>query len=329
MQAGISTRDTAAMTTIRWWETLSAGEMRRGWWEPAASATPPVMALPVLAARGKQDGPTVVITGAVHGDEYEGPAAIHALFNYLDTSRLAGVVIGLPVVNGAAWEARTRAAPHDQLDLNRLFPGTPSADTREAAEPSLRLAEQLFETFVRGCDVLIDLHSGGVKLIHLPMIGWYVDGGEAERLARSFAQEMHPWRPGSVPGVLSYEAHRAGKISLGAEWGGGGRLDQEGAATYATGLRRTLAHLAGESPEPLFYDTRKPLIGGYQQTTQGGLFVPAVALGDQVTPESTLGYLYNPLGELIGEIKAERGGTIAALAHNPLLHPGDRMAYIG
>jgi predicted deacylase len=313
------------MAESRFWESLKAGEARRGWWEPGIPDVPP---LPILAALGQRDGPTTIITGAVHGDEYEGPAAIHALFNSLDTKQLAGKVIGLPVVNGAAWEARARVAPTDGLDLNRLFPGTPAA-ADNAAKPSHALAEIVFSTFVRPCDVLVDLHSGGAKLVHLPMIGWYVDGGEAEQLGRTFAQSMFPWRPGTVAGVLSYEAHRAGKVALGAEWGGGARLDPVGAATYAEGLRRILAHLAGESPEPSFFDTRTPLRGSYQQTGEGGLFVASVELGAQVTPDRTLGHLYNPLGERIGEIKAERAGTVAALAHVALLNAGDRMAYIG
>jgi predicted deacylase len=300
--------------------------MQRGWWQADAPNVPP---LPVLAARGQRPGPIVVITGAVHGDEYEGPAAIHTLFKGLDSARLAGTVIGLPVVNGAAWEARTRVSPLDHHDLNRLFPGTQGEDRQGASEPSRALAESLFTTFVQPCDVLIDLHSGGVKLVHLPMIGWYVDGGEAEQIGRRFCQEMHPWRPGTVPGVLSYEAHRAGKLAIGAEWGGGARLDPAGAAGYASGLQRTLAHLAGKSPEPDFFDTRRSLAGSYQATDQGGLFIARATLGDNVLPESTIGELYNALGEQVGEIKAARPGTLAALAHMALLSPGDRMAYIG
>jgi predicted deacylase len=87
--------------------------------------------------------------------------------------------------------------------------------------------------------------------------------------------------------------------------------------------------LAGESPQPAFVDTRPPLRGGYQQTEQGGLFVASVALGDSVAEGSTLGYLHNEFGERVGEIKAERAGTLAGLAHIALLSPGDRMAYIG
>jgi uncharacterized protein len=304
------------------WESLPPGEEWRGWWDPEIAGVP---ALPVLAARGERDGPVVLMTGAVHGDEYEGPAAIHALFNRLHVEQLAGMLIGLPVVNGAAWQARARAAPTDRLDLNRLFPGTKGSHD----EPSPALAEKLFDTFVRHCDVLIDLHSGGAKLVHLPMIGWYAGGSEAEQLARTFGQGLRPWQIGNVPGVLSYEAHHAGKIALGAEWGGGARLDPEGVVAYTAGLLRTLAHLAGELPETTLRDTRKPLSGKYQQSEQGGLFTAQVRLGEQVTQATTLGILHSPLGELVGEIKAERSGTVAALAHIALLSPEDRMAYIG
>src|SRR3954470_4698365 len=121
------------MTSTPLWESLRPGETGRDWWDPEIDGVP---ALPVLSARGQRSGPTVVITGAVHGDEYEGPAAIHALFNSLNPAKVAGVVIGLPVVNVAAWEARSRITPMDRLDLNRLFPGV-----KNAAEPSRALAE--------------------------------------------------------------------------------------------------------------------------------------------------------------------------------------------
>jgi predicted deacylase len=181
--------------------------------------------------------------------------------------------------------------------------------------------------------VIVDLHSGGAKLVHLPLIGWYAGSNEGERLARSFAtdQELMPWRIGNVPGVLSHEAHRAGKIALGAEWGGGACLDAAGVAAYAKGLRRTLKHLAGEEPGPRDspLDTRNPISGSYIQTQEGGLFSASVQLGEQVTQGATIGQLSSQLGEVTGEIKAERSGIIAALAHIALLSPGDRMAYIG
>lgn len=308
---------------IKPWEQIAPGETWRGWWETGLVGLP---ALPVLAARGRQTGPTLLVTGGVHGDEYEGPAAIHALFDTLDTTHLRGRVLGVPVVNRAAWQARARTAPVDNLDLNRLFPGV----STPAASPTQQLAEVIFTTFVQACDVLIDLHSGGVRLVHLPMVGWYAGDPEAERLARGFGGQLHPWLMPDVPGVLSCEARRAGKIAIGAEWQGGARLDQAGAAAYVAGLQRTLAALQmlSVTSTPVC-DDRPPIAGRYQQVDVGGLFTPAVGLGDVVTADAPLGLLRDDLGVVTAEVKAFRAGLVAALAHLALVFPGDRVAYIG
>lgn len=311
------------MTGGRPWRNLDPGQGWRGWWESGAAGAP---ALPLLALRGAAEGPTVAITGGVHGDEYEGPAAVHALFDLMGGAGLRGTLIGVPVVNVAAWEARTRVTPADGVNLNRVFPGEATAGATAA------LAEALFEGVVRSCDALVDLHSGGAALIHLPLVGWYAGATEGERLARSFDAALHPWIVPDVPGVLSYEAHRAGKVAVAAEWQGGARLDPAGAAAYTAGLRRLLANLGMTPPDTEaagLPDPRQPIAGDYQETTVGGLFTPRVALGDRVEMGETLGTLRDPLGGVTGEARAARAGIVAGLPHMALLRPGDRVAYIG
>jgi predicted deacylase len=308
------------------WEKLKPGETWRGWWEVGVSDLP---AIPVLAARGKAGGTNLLVTGGVHGDEYEGPAAIHALFNDLDVARLCGVWIGLPIVNSAAWQARARRTPVDNGDLNRAFPG---ALTGASHPTTAALAQAVFETFVRPCDVLVDLHSGGAALVHLPMVGWYVGGETAEKLARGFGGGLHPWIVPDAAGVLSYEAHRASKVALGAEWGGGARLDPEGVKAYTLGLRRVMAALnmpPSERAGPSVFDARAPISGGYQETQTSGLFASSIRLGERVAAGTTLGVLYDAFGSALEEIKAKRPGIVAALPHIALLRAGERVAYIG
>ena len=314
------------MPTKRPWEALAPGERWRGHWEIDVPETAP---LPILAARGRADGPILLVTGGVHGDEYEGPAAIARLFQEIDEPLQRGVLMGLPVVNTAAWAACSRVGLVDGVDLNRVFPGSREADGR----PTPALAHAIFETFVRRCDVLIDLHSGGAALVHLPLAGWYEDSREAERLARGFGPAFHPWRLPDVPGVLSAEGHRAGKVAIGAEWGGGARLGLAGVAAFTQALRRALVALEmlpirGEADEPSL-DLRPPIAGDYQTTPLGGLFCPAVLLGDRVTAGALLGVIQDDWGEVAAEIRAARAGIVAGLPHRPLLHPGDRVAYVG
>ncbi|MCB9152104.1 MAG: succinylglutamate desuccinylase/aspartoacylase family protein [Caldilineaceae bacterium] len=303
------------------WATLAPGVRWQGWWQPDDAE---LTALPVLAARGLHDGPTVLVTGAVHGDEYEGPAAIHHLFQTVDLSQLHGRVMGLPIVNVAAYHARARVTPADGMDLNRTFPGV--ADPQ--ASLSRRLAHAIFSNFVQMCDVLIDLHSGGAKLVHLPLVGWYVGDNRAEQMARAFHPALHPWLIPAQAGVLSYEAHRAGKAAIGAEWGGGARLDNAGVAAYAAGIRRLLHSLHQPTQASCASNTAACIAGSYQEVAQGGLFVAAVELGARVQAGDLLGTLYDELGATVAQVTAARAGLVAALAHNALLHPGDRVAYV-
>ncbi len=310
------------------WAAAGRGNIWRGWWDGGVASAP---ALPILAARGAADGPTLVVTGGVHGDEYEGPAAIHILFEALDPARLRGTLVGVPVVNVAAWQARSRVTPADGVNLNRVFPGRRVSGVEQG--PTTALAEALFEGVVRGCDVLVDLHSGGAALIHLPLVGWYAGtDGTAEGLARGFDAALHPWIIPDVPGVLSYEAHRVGVTAVAAEWRGGAGLDPAGASAYLAGLRRVLANmglLPRESVEPSPRDPRPPIAGDYQETAVGGLFAPRVALGDRVAAGETLGLLRDPLGIVAAEVPSARAGIVAGLPHQALLHPGDRVAYVG
>ena len=72
---------------------------------------------------GNGDGPTVLLTGGNHGDEYEGPIALHDLAYSLEASDVAGRVIILPQMNTPAFLAASRTSPIDQGNMNRAFPG--------------------------------------------------------------------------------------------------------------------------------------------------------------------------------------------------------------
>jgi predicted deacylase len=299
---------------------LQSAQVWRGMWE----AVNDQHHIPVLLAKGDRPGPTVLILGGVHGDEYEGPSAIHQLFNELDPGVLAGTLIGLPVVNVAAWNARTRTSPIDGADLNRTFPGQPEGS-------SGALAEAIFDKAVKPCDILLDLHSGGRALVHLPLVGWYAGAAVAERLARSFNRDLHPWLIPDAAGVLSYEANRIGKVALGSEWGGGGKLDLFGAAAYCTGIKRMLALVGvlATNDAEADPDARPAIAGDYQRSSAGGLFHPTVTLGDAITENDPLGTLTTLCGETAAVVLSQRSGIIAGLPHQPWIEQGDRIAYVG
>ena len=91
----------------------------------------------------------------VHGCEYSSIEAARAFAGTLDSDRLAGRVVVLPVVNVPAFWGRTPfVVPIDGKNLNRCFPGDPAGSFADA------LAHEVFERYVRGSDALLDLHGG-------------------------------------------------------------------------------------------------------------------------------------------------------------------------
>lgn len=72
------------------------------------------------------DGPTALLTGGNHGDEYEGITSLLKLSSTLKAEDVTGRVIIVPCMNTPAVMAGKRTSPMDKGNLNRSFPGDPN-----------------------------------------------------------------------------------------------------------------------------------------------------------------------------------------------------------
>ena len=179
----------------RRWNLLSSG-----WSE----LTPGV---DVFFRKGESSGPFALITAGIHGDEYEGPAAVAAFVEQLATIPFVkGLIAAIPAANPMAWRGAQRTSPEDGLNLARTFPGKAQGSATE------RLAASLFEVAAQA-DFLIDLHSGGVEYLFLPLCGFY---GYANDENQSYAAARHfglpvLWQLPQTAGVLSGELSQRGR----------------------------------------------------------------------------------------------------------------------
>ena len=105
---------------------------------------------------GRRPGPHMLITGGVHGDEFEPMAAIRRLMHRIDPAGLQGRVTLVPVVNEAAYLRGHRTAD-DGLDLARVCPGCADGSITEQSASSL-------SALIQTADYYIDLHTGGTTL---------------------------------------------------------------------------------------------------------------------------------------------------------------------
>ena len=114
------------------------------------------------------EGPTVVITGGIHGNE---PAGARAAEQIRHWPIVRGKLVVVPRVNTAGLEADRRFVPkarEELRDLNRNFP-SPGI----AAEPRGEIATELWKFVVaQNPDWLFDLHEGfDFNISHKPKPG--------------------------------------------------------------------------------------------------------------------------------------------------------------
>ncbi|MGV3721643.1 MAG: succinylglutamate desuccinylase/aspartoacylase family protein [Actinomycetota bacterium] len=284
------------------------------------------VALDVFTCRGHRPGATALVVGGIHGDEYEGPAAIWRVAESLHPEEITGAVILLPIASPLAWNAGTRFTPPDDVNLPRVFPGNP------AGTPTERLAHFLFETFGRGCDYLIDLHSGGVEYDFVPIAGFR---GEAADENPSFAAARAMglgalWQLPDRPGVFSREVAQLGAVTVGAEYRGSGQLNRQGASDYAQGIRACLSRwgiltgppVSGLSPQPVFASR-------WLLCPATGVFTSNLRLGDRFQAGDTLAEIRGPRGQVLAPVVAHEPGTALALRSKAYAREGDWAVLLG
>ncbi len=290
--------------------------------------------IPLCVINGTRPGQTALVTGATHGDEYEGPIAIRHLIRSAEPDHILGRLILIPSLNHPAFMAATRTSPIDGVNLNRAFPGDPTGTLTQ------KLAAYFNDHLIPAADLIIDMHSGGKTLDFLPMaVSHILDDADQDRrcahAARAFsAPYTARLREIDDTGMLDGAAERAGKTFVTTELGGAGTATATCAEIAINGLRQVLAkHViydwpAGVKPSRAL-DLSDPT--GFHFATHRGLFHPQADLGDTVERHQILAHIYHPedLETVPKPIYAQRAGLIAARHVPGLIKPGDCAFVIG
>jgi predicted deacylase len=256
----------------------------------------------VFFRQGESSGPFALITAGIHGDEYEGPAAVADFVDELSRiPSVKGSIAAIPAANPMAWRAAQRTSPEDGLNLARTFPG------RADGSPTERLAASLFELAAQA-GYLIDLHSGGVEYLFQPMCGFYGDAGEQNA---SYAAARHfglpvLWQLPPTAGVLSSELWQRGRCVVGCEYLGAGQLSPPGREAYTRGILSTLAHWKLLGEEFALPAAGRACSGEWQHSQAEGLFVAHCKIGDRVTE-----------GQLLAEVRTTRGAILQSFHAGP------------
>lgn len=306
-------------------ENIPSGSSRSGWLSaPVGLETP--ASLPCLVVRGGEPGPTLLAVAGVHGNEYEGMAAIRAVATQLDAATLSGAFVAIPVANPFAYATRTRTTPPelDGLNLARVFPGDANGSpTQQLAAHLLHLAERL----VGPEDLVVDFHSGSHDVAFATLVGFRDVPGPArhasETAARHFGGERL-WRIPDACGPFNAETARRGLTTIATETTGRAGLDPAGVEVFTTGLFNVMVHLGmitrPASPRPL----AMPALTSHEMTAPADGFLRTTsALHDRVTAGQVLGDIVSVFGTPLAEIHSEQDGELWAVRATPVVAKGE------
>lgn len=280
-----------------------------------------------------EDGPTALLSGANHGDEFEGPVALFDLARTLAVPEVSGRVIIVPAMNYPAFRASTRTSPIDGGNLNRSFPGRPDGTITE------KIADFFSRTLLPLADVVVDIHSGGKTLAFVPFAASHELGDQEHqaRCATAAVAFAAPYtlrmRELDTVGLYDTTAESLGKTFVTTELGGGGSASARTISIARRGVRNVLKHagiLAGPLESAVSIQLDMPGDECFTFADIPGLIEFCIELGAEVRTGDLVARTHDitRTGAAPLEHHAQLDGILAARHFPGLIQSGDCMAVI-
>lgn len=291
-------------------------------WSPQITISGLSLPTPVLIVKGKNPGPTLCITSAIHGDELNGIEVVRRVMYDIEPDDLNGTLIGVPIVNLQGFQSATRYLS-DRRDLNRYFPGEPNGSLAS------RIANSFFHEIIIHCNYLIDIHTGSFRRTNLPQIRADMSNEEVAQFVESFDKIAIVHHAGS-DGMLRKAANDSGIIAVTMELGESLRIQESQITAGTHSINRILDKLKmyprmliwGE-PEPAYYESM------WLRVESGGILFNEMNLGDSVSEGDVLGIVTDPITNHSTELISPIDGNIIGMAINQVVIPGFAAYHIG
>ncbi|MFO7846868.1 MAG: succinylglutamate desuccinylase/aspartoacylase family protein [Balneolaceae bacterium] len=277
--------------------------------------------LSVRVIRAKTDGPVVLLSGGLHGDEINGIEIVRRLISGGELDITAGTIIAIPLMNVYGFIQNVRGVP-DGKDINRSFPGTKSGSLAKL------VAYSILNDIIPKIDYGIDFHTGGASRANYPQIRCVFDIEKNMELARAFSPPVI-LHSGIINNSFRKAAKSKNKLIIVYETGESMRFDEPGIQIAIDGTYRFLHHLGmrNNSPEALEKTTifRK---SSWVRAKNAGIFNSKIKLGDFVKKRQVVGKITDPYGNESFRVVNRNEGRVIALNNNPVVHKGDAILHV-
>ena len=297
--------------------------------------------VPIISLKNGE-GPTVLLVGGTHGDEYEGQIAAASLSRTLDINDVTGRIIIIPCISMEAGRNGNRLW-NDGANFNRVFPG------QENGAIHGKLAHFLSSELFPQCDGVVDMHSGGRSMYFIPSsnMTWVNDLAQRKKLIRNMLAwntEVHMIggeQPNTDPySLLNRNAEAQGKSVSTGEFGGIGtttpqsmRIIKEGLENFLRAFGVLKGNVKSRSEmgrgEMSIIDFRDG--DSFINAPRAGIYENLVALGAQVKKGDVVGQIHDvdhPDAAPVA-VRSTTDGIVGVVRGFPPVVTGDCVCVVG
>ena len=280
--------------------------------------------IPIIVERSKIDGPTVLLTAGLHGDEINGVEIVRQIIVQKINKPKTGTIICIPVINVFGFLTLSREFP-DGRDLNRVFPGSKTGSLAS------RFAYYLLNEVIPNVDYAIDFHAGGASRFNAAQIRIVPDNKELKALADIFNAPFGLFSK-NMQGTFRNSCDKLGVKMLLFE--GGKSIDVNNAITTegVDGTKRILYSLGMlNARKRIVIPANKTLYilkSNWIRAKYSGMFHGLTKVGSYVLKGQILATVSDPYGKIEHQLKAPISGYIINVNDSPIVYVGDAIYHI-
>ena len=305
-------------------ETVLPGESKTIEVEIAKLHTMTKLKIPIIIERSKIDGPIVLFSAGLHGDEINGTEIVRQLIINKINKPKCGTIICIPIINIFGFVNQSRQFP-DGRDLNRVFPGSKNGSLAS------RFAHFLVKEVIPNIDYAVDFHAGGASRFNAAQIRIIPNNAELKELAKVFNAPFTLYSK-NIQGSFRNASTKLGVKMLLFEGGKSLDLNSEITDAGVDGAKRFLAHLDMLSPKKeadfTYDDTLFIEKSIWIRAHFSGMFIGLVKAGSFVNKGDILATISDPFGKVEHNVKAPNDGYLINVNDASIVYQGDAIFHI-
>ncbi len=280
--------------------------------------------IPIIVERSKIEGPIILFTAGIHGDEINGVEIVRQLITKKINKPKRGTIICIPIINMFGFVNMTRQFP-DGRDLNRVFPGSKKGSLAS------QFAYHILTEILPLADYAVDFHAGGASRFNVPQIRLAPNNPELKVLADVFNAPFTLFSK-NIAGSFRNSSDKLNVKMLLFEGGKSLDINESVADEAVSGVKRILAHLEMLNPK-LNLNTQESDTIYIEKSTWirarcSGLLHDNGTIGTFVKKGTVLATITDPFGKFERKVKAPNNGYVINANHAPIVYQGDAIYHL-